>query len=181
MKFITRDFQLMCDNDKQIDNNKLIVKSMRDMRALVFNFLYVAEAFEYVKSIDDIVEMFKTGFNVELEDDSRAVIIAFNVIDQRKELDKYIEPLLQNWKLSRLGCCTLLILRMSIWELLEKQTPPSIVINEAIELAKCFAEKDSYKFVNGILDEICKKFNLCVENKDDLKDKNTGDSSEQNK
>ena len=171
----------MCDNDKQIDNDKLIVKSMRDMRALVFNFLYVAEAFEYVKSIDDIVEMFKTGFNVELEDDSRAVIIAFNVIDQRKELDKHIEPLLQNWKLSRLGCCTLLILRMSIWELLEKQTPPSVVINEAIELAKCFAEKDSYKFVNGILDEICKKFNLCVENKDDLKDKNTGDSSEQNK
>lgn len=150
------------------DNEKLIVKSMRDMRALVFNFLYVAEAFNYVKSVDEIVEMFKTGFNIELEDDSRATIMAFNIIDQRKDLDKHIEPLLQNWKLSRLGICTLIILRMSIWELLEKQTPPSVIINEAIELAKCFAEKDSYKFINGILDEICKKFNLCVENKDEL-------------
>ncbi len=160
------------------DKDKLIIKSMRDMRALVFHFLYVAEAFNYVKPVDEIVEMFRSGFDIEIEDDSRAVIIAFNVIDQRQELDEHIEPLLKNWKLSRIGCCTLLILRMSIWELLEKETPASIIINEAIELAKCFAEKDSYKFVNGLLDEVCKKFDLCLENKDDLNGENTGDVSE---
>ncbi|MBD3273131.1 transcription antitermination factor NusB [Candidatus Dependentiae bacterium] len=150
--------------------DKQIIKSMRDIRALAFHFLYVAEAFDYVISMDEIVEMFRTGFNIEIDDDSKAAIIAFNVIDQREELDKNIEPLLKNWKLNRLGCCTRLILRMSIWELLKKETPPSIIINEAIELAKCFAEKDSYKFINGILDEICKKFNLCLEKKDIIKD-----------
>ena len=160
------------------DKDKLIIKSMRDMRALVFHFLYVAEAFNYVKPVDEIVDMFRSGFDLEIEDDSRAVIIAFNVIDQRQELDKHIEPLLKNWKLSRIGCCTLLILRMSIWELLEKETPASIIINEAIELAKCFAEKDSYKFVNGLLDEVCKKHDLCLENKDDLKGKDNGDVGE---
>ena len=35
--------------------------------------------------------------------------------------------------------------------------PAKVAINEAIELAKCFAEKDAYKFVNGILDEAVKK------------------------
>ena len=45
-------------------------------------------------------------------------------------------------------------MRYAIWEMLYTTTPHSIVINEAIELAKCFAEQDSYKFVNGILDKI---------------------------
>ena len=71
-----------------------------------------------------------------------------------------IRPLLKNWKLERLGCCTLLILRMAFWELQQENAVTSIVINEAIELAKTFAEKDSYRFVNGILDEACKVYKL---------------------
>ena len=67
------------------DKDKLIIKSMRDMRSLVFHFLYVAEAFDYVKPIDEIVEMFRSGFDVDIEDDSRAVIIAFNVIEYCKK------------------------------------------------------------------------------------------------
>ena len=43
---------------------------------------------------------------------------------------------------------------------MEKQTPVAIAIDEAVELAKTYAEKDSHKFVNGILDKICKKFDL---------------------
>jgi transcription antitermination protein NusB len=149
------------------ENNKLVIKSMRDLRALAFHFLYIAEAYDYQITVDEIIEMLKTGFDLEFDDNSIAVIIAFNAIDQRVDLDQKIEPLLKNWKLNRLGISTRLILRMSIWELLQKKTPASIVINEAIELAKCFAEKDSYRFINGILDEVCKRFNLCVEDEID--------------
>ena len=44
-----------------------------------------------------------------------------------------------------------------MWELTNTEMHPTIVINEAVELAKCFSEKDAYRFVNGILDEFIKK------------------------
>ena len=48
---------------------------------------------------------------------------------------------------------------MALWELMETETPSTIVLNEAIELAKCFSEKDAYKFVNGVLDKAVKQLN----------------------
>jgi N utilization substance protein B len=47
-------------------------------------------------------------------------------------------------------------------------TSPTIIINEAVELAKCFAEKDAYKFVNGILDEALKKYGKNVPEQEDI-------------
>ncbi|HML19849.1 MAG TPA: transcription antitermination factor NusB, partial [Candidatus Dependentiae bacterium] len=60
------------------------------------------------------------------------------------------------WRFDRLGVCTKLILRLAVWELLHADEPHNIIINEAIELAKCFSEDDAYKFINGILDEAVK-------------------------
>jgi N utilization substance protein B len=51
---------------------------------------------------------------------------------------------------------TKLILRFALWELAQATTAPSVVLNEAIELAKCFSEKDAYKFINGVLDRYIK-------------------------
>ena len=45
-----------------------------------------------------------------------------------------------------------LILRLALWELLHTDTDPVVIINEAVELAQCFAEQDAYKFINGVLD-----------------------------
>jgi len=145
-------------NTKKETSNK--TKSMREMRSLAFHFLYVAESYQYSISLDDIVNNFIVGFNLKIEPDSLEVQLAKGVIEQREELDKIIKPLLKNWKIERLGCCTLLILRLAIWELQQKKAGPSIIINEAIELAKCFAEKDSYKFINGILDEVCRQMGI---------------------
>ncbi|MBU4269323.1 transcription antitermination factor NusB [Candidatus Dependentiae bacterium] len=156
------------------DENKITVKTMRDIRGFAFHLLYVAESWDYSVSIDEIVDMFRSGYDIDITDDSRAISMAFSVMEEREELDTIIKPLLKNWKIDRLGICTLLILRLAIWELKQKNLPPSIVINEAIELAKNFAEKDSYKFVNGILDEVCKNLNICDEDHDD-----SGDSNEQ--
>ncbi len=157
--------------DKKIKKYAIKVTSRRDIRALAFHFLYIADSYGYAISVSEMIESFRSGFSVDIPDDSLAITIANSVIGQRKELDKQIEPLLQNWKLERLSCCTLLILRMSLWEIQQPDAIPSVVINEAIELAKCFAEKDSYKFINGILDEACKKLNLKLEKKDKKEEK----------
>ena len=48
-----------------------------------------------------------------------------------------------------------LILRMAVCEMLrDAATPPAVVINEALELARTFTTEESVKFINGMLDAI---------------------------
>lgn len=134
--------------------------SRRDLRALAFHFFYAVDRFDYSITVDDIVKDFADGFDLQIPSDSLAVVMAKGAIEIHQELDEQIKPLLKNWKIERLGCCTLLILRLALWELRQGDAIPSVIINEAIELAKCYAEKDAYKFINGILDEACKQMGL---------------------
>lgn len=132
------------------------VKTKRDQRSLAFHFIYAMEQFDYDVSLESIVDNFRRGFDVDIAENSPAITLARNVIEKREELDRILVPYLKNWKLERLGCCTKLILRLSVWELIQENAIPNVIINEAIELAKGFAEKDAYKFINGILDELVK-------------------------
>ncbi|MFC1841744.1 transcription antitermination factor NusB [Candidatus Dependentiae bacterium] len=131
--------------------------SRRDKRSLIFHLLYAVESFNYDVSVESVVDNLNRGLKLDIPDDSEVLKVAKQVIDEKDELDTLIEPLLDNWRLERIGVCTKLILRLSIWELRHTDTPANIIINEAIELAKCFSEKDAYRFVNGILDEVCKE------------------------
>lgn len=131
--------------------------SRRDVRALIFYLLYAAEAFDYQESISAIVDNFNRGFELQIPYDSEVVRIAHAVIDDRDRLDEIFKPLLANWRFERLGVSTKLILRFATWELENTDTDSRIIINEAVELAKAFAEKDAYKFVNGVLDRMVKK------------------------
>ena len=130
--------------------------SRRDVRSLVFHLLYAAEAFDYQESLQSLVDNFNRGFDLDIPFDSELVTVAGAIINSREELQKMYEPYLSNWRVERVSVCTKLILLFGIWELKNTTTDTRIVINEAIELAKCFAEEDSYRFVNGILDSIAK-------------------------
>jgi N utilization substance protein B len=67
------------------------------------------------------------------------------------ELDAAIAPLLEGWTLERLANVDRAILRMAIYELRYLSTPPSVVINEAVDLAKRYGTEASGAFVNGVL------------------------------
>jgi len=141
-----------------MDESTLITpKTRRDMRTLAFYLVYAVDRSDYTTSLEQIIELFHEKYNVEVPEDSLAFHMAQGAIETREERDKEISSFLHNWKLERLGCCTHLILRLALWELHQPDAVPNIIINEAIELAKCFAEKDAYKFINGILDEASKK------------------------
>lgn len=127
--------------------------SQRDRRALIFHILYSADALDYNSSVEAIVDNFAHGYNCVIEKNDEVFLVAHDVIERRDELDKEILPLLENWKFERLSVATRLILRYALWEFLYTKTPHTIIINEGVELAQCFAEKDGYRFVNGILDE----------------------------
>jgi transcription antitermination protein NusB len=67
-------------------------------------------------------------------------------------LDGMIVKHAENWRFERLAAIDRAILRLAMHELRDTDTPPKVVLNEAVELAKKFSSEDSGKFVNGILD-----------------------------
>ena len=76
------------------------------------------------------------------------------VLENRKELDSRIEAIAANWSLKRMAPTDRNVLRLGAFELLFTETPPRVVIDEALELAKRFGSSQSAQFVNGILDRL---------------------------
>ena len=75
--------------------------------------------------------------------------------EHRHELDSRISDASRNWSLSRLTAVDRNVLRIGAFELLYiPDTPPKVVLNEAVELARRFGSEESPAFVNGVLDRI---------------------------
>jgi transcription antitermination protein NusB len=72
------------------------------------------------------------------------------------ELDALIVQHAQNWRLERMAIIDRAVLRLAIYELRIAETPPRVVLNEAVDLAKKFSSEDAGAFVNGILDAVNK-------------------------
>jgi transcription antitermination protein NusB len=78
-------------------------------------------------------------------------------IARMKEIDKIIQQHTMNWRLSRMAVVDRNILRLAVFEFLsDNKTPETVVINEALEVAKKFSTHESAQFVNGVLDSIKK-------------------------
>lgn len=71
-------------------------------------------------------------------------------------IDEAINRHLKEWDLAQIGNIERAILRLGTYEILFSQLDNAVVINEAIELAKKLCNETSPKFVNGVLDSICK-------------------------
>lgn len=81
-----------------------------------------------------------------------AASLAEGVFAHLDEIDASISALSENWDIKRLSLVDKSILRLAVFELkFSKDSPPKVVINEAVELAKKFGGEDSPGFVNGIL------------------------------
>jgi N utilization substance protein B len=71
-------------------------------------------------------------------------------------LDALIVGHSDNWRFERLSAIDRAILRLAIYEMNSSDTPPKVVLNEAVDLAKKFSSEESGAFVNGILDSVYK-------------------------
>lgn len=75
-----------------------------------------------------------------------------------EEIDRLVDTHTQNWRLERLAVIDRLVLRLAVFELLARpETPPVVVINEAIELARAYSGEAAVKFVNGVLDAVMRE------------------------
>lgn len=75
----------------------------------------------------------------------------------RAELDKQLAEVTTNWRLERLGVIERSVLRLAAAELQNGETPPRVVLREAIRLAERYGNPESARFVNGVLDALARK------------------------
>lgn len=86
-----------------------------------------------------------------------SAFLAEGVSKNKNFIDSLISKYATNWQIQRMPAIDRNILRMAAFELLfAPDIPPKVSINEAIEMAKRYGDKDSGKFVNGVLDKINK-------------------------
>lgn len=142
--------------EQEKKSNIIKAKTQRAHRSLALQMLYSIDRFDYKVGVDEIIELFYKNYKVEIEPEDFSVHLVSGVLEHNQELEEQISALSANWKAERIGCITKLVLKMALWEIMAKTNPAKIVIDQAVELSKSFCEKDSYKFVNGLLDKYFK-------------------------
>ena len=85
--------------------------------------------------------------------------LAVKILTQKEKLDKMIEAAATQWPIDKLNRIDLAILRLAVYELENEDTPPKVVIDEAVELAKEYGSESSSSFINGVLGTIYKEEN----------------------
>ena len=99
-----------------------------------------------------------------------ATSILQGVKDHQSDIDRLIQRFAVDWSISRMPVVDRNILRCAIYELLwEPDIPAAVTINEAIELAKRFADDEAQRFVNGILDHIFREEERLTEQRQHIK------------
>jgi N utilization substance protein B len=79
------------------------------------------------------------------------------VAQKQGELDAELADVTTNWRMERIGAVERCVLRMAAAELTIGETPPRVVIQEAVTLAERFGSAQSAKFVNGVLDALARR------------------------
>jgi transcription antitermination protein NusB len=109
-------------------------------------------------TIPQVAETFwRMGESEPLEEraQTRAQTLSAGTVDHLAAIDHVLEEASTNWRLARMPVLDRLILRMGIYELIyEPGTPPAVVIDEALELARRFCPDEAVPFINGVLDAV---------------------------
>jgi transcription antitermination protein NusB len=121
--------------------------------------------FQWDITHDAIDEIAATFFENQAED-SEAVSdfarqLVKGTVEHVEQIDEMIRRHAEHWRLDRMATVDRNLLRLAVQEFLyEKETPKTVVINEAIEIARRFSALESPQFINGVLDSIKKELEL---------------------
>jgi transcription antitermination protein NusB len=132
-------------------------------RIIVMQALYEYEVRSECGQVCDMAELLDRHmlrYKKVVGDKDFVASMAAGVINTLAELDIVLQPLAPDWPLDQIARVDRAILHLSSWELINsKQTPPKVIINEAVELAKAFGGDNSSKFINGVLGSLYRKLN----------------------
>jgi transcription antitermination protein NusB len=112
---------------------------------------------------DGSVDATNGEIGAEVDDDLRAFAndLVRETLARVEAIDQLLVAHAHNWRLERMAVIDRLVLRLAVCELLtHPETPPKVIINEALELARRFSADESVAFVNGVLDAVRKALPL---------------------
>jgi transcription antitermination protein NusB len=109
------------------------------------------------QQIDELLQTYWNELGGEYTEDVRdfASRLVAGTIRDIDDIDKRIRDRAENWRIPRMAVVDRNILRLAVYEFLnEGDTPKTVVINEALEIARRFSTYEATQFINGILDAI---------------------------
>ena len=134
--------------------------SRRAARELALQALYQLDVLADATHEAASLALFWEHFDPSVDADTRAFARALveGVRADRDRIDGLINTAAEHWRLPRLSRVDLNLLRLGVYELLERsEIPASVTLNEAVEIARRFGSGESAAFVNGVLDRIARQ------------------------
>lgn len=128
--------------------------SRSELRKKCMIILYQIDLRKTLKTPYDIDSIIKD--NIEIENEFVKEIV-YGVTTHQEEIDTSANQYVKDWTIDRLDKTGAAILRMAIYELKFTNTPPIVIINEAIELAKEYSDDSVRKIINAVLDKMIKE------------------------
>ena len=144
--------------ESQIFANRL-KRNRSKSRSLALQTLFEIDLTKH--HIDDVLGHLMVESDLDENQLKFAREIVCGVLDKKKQIDSLIAECATEREVGDLSSLDKSVLRMGILELLDfSDTPPKVVVNEAVELAKIYGSDNSYKFVNGVLGSVLQKLKI---------------------
>ena len=116
-------------------------------------FIFLFESTFGFNTAEEIIDTAKSAREVKISEFSGKLFSG--VLENIEKIDFYIEENIKHWSKDRLTRTAISVLRLAIFEMMFlKETPKSVVINEAVEIAKKYSTKEEASYVNGVLGAI---------------------------
>ncbi len=125
-------------------------------RARVLQALYAWDLRREAR-LDEAASQIWDDLSVAPEERVIAGRIVRTLMSDGGRIDAALREVTTNWRLERLGAIERSVLRLAAAELVRAETPPRVVIQEAVRLAERYGSMQSARFVNGVLDALARR------------------------
>jgi len=147
-----KPFLLLCDNVLSRGMMKTPLVARRKGRAIALQALFEIDCTHH-NSKESLARLLESS---SLPEETAVFTreLVLKVLENREVIDGMIQRFAPAWPLQQIAVVDRNILRLGIYEILLKEVPAEVAINEAVELAKAFGSDSSPKFVNGVLGSV---------------------------
>ncbi len=154
-----------------------IMGTRRKARECALQMLFAADVAKTQKSVLTGTYWDELG-SEEFDDAMREFSnkLAVGALREIETVDEHIRQRAEHWRIERMAIVDRNVLRLAVYEFLFEDTPHTVVINEALEIARRFSTPEATQFINGILDAI--KYDLA---KKSAKNDNSPDDADKKK
>ena len=124
-------------------------------REAALQMLFAADLYKHdpAKLTDDYWNEFgDTGVDTKTREFSDKLV--HGTLRELATIDERIKTRAEHWRIERMAIVDRNVLRLAVYEFLFEDTPDTVVINEALEIARRFSTFEATQFINGILDAI---------------------------